>query len=197
VSFGPYELTANGPRERPARDLEKQPMRLTYVSSLMRSLRSPRRRSCLAFAVLGLAAGCSNADAARKVTVYPVKGKVLLPGGKPLASGRVVFLPLGEPVMESSGAIKPDGTFSLNTGESGEGAPAGEYRVRIEPEDAQIPSGKPGARPGTRPTYPFPGRYADEETSNLKVTVQPGPNELPPFRLEPAARTAMTLRHRN
>src|SRR5262245_7349085 len=160
-------------------------MRATCESPMICSFSPSRYRLWFLGAVLGLLVGCSNADAARKVTVYPVKGQVLLADGKPLSSGRVVFLPLGELMMESSGAITSDGTFVLSTGDSGEGTPPGEYRVRIEPDDAQVPTGKPGVRRGTR-VYPFPKQYADEETSNLKVTVKAEPNELPPFRLEKA-----------
>src|SRR3954471_10156516 len=121
-------------------------MAFTCESSMAPMLRMPPLPFCLAAATLGLVVGCSNSDAARKVTVYPVKGQVLLADGKPLASGRVVFLPLGELMMEASGPIKSDGTFTLTTGDSGEGAPPGEYRVRIEPEDVQAPTGKPGLR---------------------------------------------------
>lgn len=118
------------------------------------------------------------------MTVYPVKGKILLPDGQPLTSGRVVFLPLGELMIESSGPIGPDGTFSLSTGVSGEGAPAGEFRVKLVPDDSKIAAARPGTRSTGPRKLPFPPQYADEETSGLRVTVKPEPNDLPPIRLE-------------
>ena len=75
-----------------------------------------QRLPLFSVALLAGFAGCgSSDDAAGKVTVYPVKGKVLLSNGQPLTSGRVVFLPLGELMVESSGTIGPDGSFTLST----------------------------------------------------------------------------------
>jgi|GEM_PF-1110112 len=145
-------------------------------------------------------AGCGgSSDAVGKVTVYPVKGKVLLPGGQPLTSGRVVFLPLGALMIESSGPIQSDGTFSLSTAESGEGAPPGEFRVRIEPDASTSNGASAGARSARSRRLPFPAQYADEETSGLTATVKPEPNELAPFRLEKrlGARSVASVRVRD
>jgi hypothetical protein len=110
--------------------------------------------------------------------VYEVKGKVVLPDGKPLSRGRIYFVRT-DGALSSNGTIGTDGTFSLTTGSDGEGAPPGEYKVRIEPDD-----------PNTLPTkrnpngkLPFSAKYLDEDTSNLTVTVEPKPNQLEPFRL--------------
>ncbi|SIO65640.1 hypothetical protein SAMN05444166_7772 [Singulisphaera sp. GP187] len=144
-------------------------------------------------------AGCgSSSEAAGKVTVYPVKGKILLPDGQPLTSGRVVFLPLGELMIESSGTIGSDGSFSLSTGVSGEGAPAGEFRVKLAPDDSMLAAAKPGTRSNVKRKLPFPPQYADEETSGLKVTVKPEPNDLPPIRLEkPGLKSIASIRVRD
>ena len=70
------------------------------------------------------------------------------PIGKPLCSGWVYFVPKGDLSITPSAKIASDGTFSLVTGGSGEGAPAGDYKVRIE---------APGFRPDPKSKKsPFP-----------------------------------------
>lgn len=128
--------------------------------------------------------GCGVSDPPPPiVTVYPVKGKVLLADGSPLKGGHVWFVPKSDSALNSYGEISSDGSFSLTTGSSGEGAPAGEFKVRIEP--ANPPSPKLGGR--TRPDQkplPFREKYTDEDASEIVVTVKAGPNELDPIRLK-------------
>ena len=125
-------------------------------------------------------AGCGGSfDAPPRLTVHEVKGKVLLANGKPLQGGTVYFVPR-EGVLNSEGKIDGDGGFSLLTGGSGEGAPAGDYKVRIEPVDAsRFAVRKPfGKKP------PFPPRHLDEDTSGLTARVKAGSNSLAPFILK-------------
>src|SRR5438552_18045351 len=106
----------------------------------------------LAWARFILAAGvigCGDPDAPQAVKVYEVKGSVLLPDGKPLSGGTVEFEPVGESVYQASGEIGPDGTFTLRTQNSGDGAVPGEYRVKIVPDETMapfIPKGKTKTR---------------------------------------------------
>src|SRR5262245_13711579 len=93
--------------------------------------------------LIGLLAGCGNPSAS-DATVYPVPGKVLLSDGKPLTTGRVEFIPV-KGGMPAAGDLGPDGSFSLKTGTGQEGAPAGEYKVRLEP--TALTSKKKGASP--------------------------------------------------
>jgi hypothetical protein len=126
-------------------------------------------------------AGCGAAsDAPPVVAVYEVKGKVLRADGKPLGGGRVYFVH-ADGATTSEGKISPDGTFSLSTGNSGEGAPPGDYKVRIEPEDVSLLAAN---RPGTRKKLPFSPKYFDEDSSGLTARVEPGANRLEPFRLK-------------
>jgi hypothetical protein len=112
------------------------------------------------------------------VRVFEVKGQVLLPNRKPLRSGRVLFVPTQEPLLLSSAAVSEDGSFSLSTGDSGEGAPPGVYKVRVEPSGPPpVVSGLRGSARGLS----FPPKYLDEDSSGLTVTVKPGPNRLDPF----------------
>ena len=55
-----------------------------------------------------------------------------------LSGGWIYFVrKAGDLPVTPSGVIGPDGTFSLVTGGSGEGAPPGEYKVRIEAPPVQ------------------------------------------------------------
>jgi hypothetical protein len=120
-------------------------------------------------------------------TLYPVKGQILLSDGKPLTSGQVVLV--SNQGVEFHGKVGSDGRFSIKSG-AGDGAPEGEYTVRIEPEPQPGTAGR--AKKGAA-RLPFPAKYADDTASGLKVTVKPGENNLEPFKLVPgpsAARSA-------
>ena len=121
-------------------------------------------------------AGCGNSDSLPKLQVYEVKGKVVLADGKPLSGGLVSFVPIGELSITPSATIASDGTFSVVTGGSGEGAPTGEYKVRIEAPGIQ-------SNPNSKKVL-FPSKYTDEDSSGLKVTVRPQANQLDPFLLK-------------
>jgi hypothetical protein len=134
--------------------------------------------------ILGLVAGfagCGDPNAAGSLKVYPVKGQVLLPDGKPLTTGRVVLVS-NEKAVEFSGELGSDGHFEIKTS-YGDGAPEGTYKVRIEYDDpSQAPvKGKSSRRNVSN--LPFGPKFTDESTSDLSVTVKPGDNVLEPFKL--------------
>jgi hypothetical protein len=128
----------------------------------------------LCTAALAALAGCGS-ESLPNYQVYEVNGKVLLSDGKPLGSGWISFVPKADLPVTPSAPISIDGTFSLVTGGSGKGAPAGEYKVRIE---------SPGFQEGrkTKKTL-FPFKYTDEDSSGIVVTVRPQANDLEPIRL--------------
>jgi hypothetical protein len=134
--------------------------------------------------VLAALAGCGDPDAPKRVTVYEVKGQVLTAQGKPLSSGRIYFVPVKGSTTPAQGTIAADGTFTLNSGQSGAGAAPGEYKVRIEPLEETLPVAGRGKSRAAVKRFPFPMKYNDEDTSGLVVTVQPQPNTLEPFRLK-------------
>ena len=139
-------------------------------------------------AITGLTAatlsGCSEKYAIP--TVHPVKGQVLLADGKPLTSGVVVLV--SKQASEYPGKIESDGHFSIKT-PNGDGAPEGDYRVRIEPEARGTAPGPVKKGP---PNLPYPMMYLDESTSGLTATVKPGENTLEPFKLVPGSATSST-----
>ncbi len=151
------------------------------ISASIRTDRGPRRRSWqvgLLGAALAMLAGCGHSDSLPNYSVYEVKGKVLLGDGKPLGTGWISFVPKGDLPITPAGEIHPDGTFSLVTGGSGEGAPAGEYKVRIDAPELQR------AAPRSRKKSVIPVRYGDEDSSGLVVTVRAESNQLQPIVLK-------------
>jgi hypothetical protein len=146
---------------------------VTKINDLTDEQATPiRRRAWLGLAlVLAGFAGCNDEQWAPviKDAAFPVTGKVFLPGGKPLTAGRIEFVPAREPGLLAHGAIRPDGTFALQTRTSGDGAIPGDYKVKI-----MIPEKR---------EYSRLARYRDEDSSQLKVTVRAAPNALEPFRL--------------
>jgi hypothetical protein len=94
--------------------------------------------------------GCGNSDSLPVLAVHNVKGKVLLASGKPLSGGWIYFVPkAGHLPVTPSGAIGPDGAFSLVTGGSGEGAPPGDYKVRLRRQRPVKRTGNPFFPPDT------------------------------------------------
>ena len=97
-------------------------MRFLVATDVARALRVSRCLTGLIVAVCAGLAGCGKSDSLPVLKVYDVKGKVLLADGKPLSGGWIYFVSkAGDLPVTPSGAIGPDGTFSLVTGGSGEG----------------------------------------------------------------------------
>ena len=152
-------------------------MRFLVVTNMKRSLRVARKLTGLIVAVSAGLAGCGKSDSLPVLKVYEVKGQVLLADGKPLSGGWIYFVSkAGDLPVTPSGEIGADGKFSIVTGGSGDGAPPGEYKVRVEG-----PPGQTAARP---PNRPFSVKYNDEDSSGLIVTVRAETNQLDPIRLK-------------
>jgi hypothetical protein len=124
---------------------------------------------CLCAALTIGTAGCGGGGGFGSATTYPVKGKVLLADGKPLTSGRIAFVSR-ETALTFAGTIDPDGSFTLKTG-TREGAPEGQYQVRIEMDETTLPvKGTAGRRSAQ---LPFATKYTDEDASKLTAKVTP------------------------
>ena len=129
----------------------------------MRSLaaRAVRVRWAAVLMVAALA-GCGGEGVPRLGASYPVKGKVTLPDGKPLARVKLVF---SGPVTNQA-ITSADGTFALES----PGLPAGDYKVSLAITEV--------TGSAKRPVLPFPSKYLDEDASDLSMTVKPeGPND--------------------
>ncbi|HJZ55599.1 MAG TPA: hypothetical protein VKE74_11595 [Gemmataceae bacterium] len=81
----------------------------------------------------GIACGCGS----KIPKTYPVTGKVIWTGGKPVTDGRIEFRSLSDESLKAVGEIESDGSFSLTTHRDGEkqvGAVEGQHKVIVEPE---------------------------------------------------------------
>jgi hypothetical protein len=112
--------------------------------------------------VLLMAAGCGNADRGY------LTGTVLL-SGQPVGPGTLSFEPLDGDRPGGSAFFGEDGKYTLMSAGRKEGAPIGEYRVLVYGGE-----GFGEETPGPRPKSKIPARYANPQTSDLKITIQPG-----------------------
>jgi len=99
-------------------------------------LTAPLRNLLLAAALASLA-GCGKSPDPLPQT-QPVKGKVVYPGGDPVAGASVRFQSKSDITVTVSATTADDGTFSLRTmrdGLTADGAPEGQYRVTVTPPD--------------------------------------------------------------
>ncbi len=115
--------------------------------------------------ILMVCTGCDNSNPLASAKFYPAKGKVLLPDGKPLTSGHVVFVAT-KSTITSTANIESDGSFVFK-GTSGDGLPEGDYKIRIE---AGSGSDSKGAKSKGAPA-PFAVQFLDEDVSGLTATV--------------------------
>jgi hypothetical protein len=129
-----------------------------------------------AVAALVALAGCSQKKVDNRKVVYPVHGKLLV-NDQPAPGAMLVLHPVGgsydaeRPVA----TVGPDGTFELTTYVGKDGAPAGEYIVTAQ---WHLSSDKDA--PGPWPNV-LPAKYAKPDSSDLRVLVAEGPNELQPL----------------
>jgi hypothetical protein len=122
-----------------------------------------------AIVLVSTAAGCSGAAAS-------VSGTVTM-DGQPLTTGNVSFYPEGDSGAPAYGQIDAQGRYSLKTG-SDLGLTPGSYTVVVvATKDPPEPYDKTGAE---NPPIPItPGKYGNVATSDLKVQVNGGRNDIP------------------
>lgn len=121
-------------------------------------------------AVLGLVAGCSGGGS--------VTGTATLDGA-PLKRGTVTFHPVaGGPA--AMGGIGSDGGYELAIGKD-RSIPPGEYVVTVESMEAASSESAPTdpRKPPAPPKRLTPQKYANKDTTDLRVTVKAGSNKVP------------------
>jgi hypothetical protein len=125
--------------------------------------------------------GCGSGNG-----IYPVSGTVTFKGA-PAAGAYVKFLRQGsDPAREQTimGVVQTDGSFSVDYGSLGKGAPPGDYAVLIEWKyDPSLPPARSVKEAGSRPDR-LKGRYGDAKRPLLHAAVRPQNNALPPFELQ-------------
>ena len=126
----------------------------------------------LALAVAALsAAGCGSSGP----QMAPVSGTVQYQG-QPLKAGTVTFAPTDGERPSATGTIQPDGTYTLQTTEPGDGAVVGDYRVAITDVDSNSYVTELPGMPPSVPKSAIPQKYTDPNTSGLTATVESGAN---------------------
>ena len=130
--------------------------------TIIRNIGTAFRNSCLAGSIMFIS-GCGGATEQASILLkpVPVKGSVMFKG-KPLAGGTVRFEP-EDGGREAAGNIEPDGTFTLTTFESADGAVAGKHRVAVDP-----PADKPKS---------LPAKYKSAASSGIVLEVTPDKTE--------------------
>ena len=133
------------------------------------------------FLLLGVL-GCGSAP---PTPVHPVRGQVLFEG-QPIPSALVVLHPVnpsaGKEVPPPRAKVESDGSFTLGTFESRDGAPAGDYIVTVSWWQSGA-TGKGGRQDDAPPSNHLPARYSKVSTSDLRAHVEAGDNQLPVIRL--------------
>ena len=116
----------------------------------------------LAAAALAVAAaGCGP----RRPAVVPASGIVTL-DGQPLPGGFVRLVPAAS--RPATGAIGPDGRFTLGTFTVADGCVPGTHGVEVI---GPLPPGGETAAAVPAPTVTVPARYRDAKTSGLTITI--------------------------
>ncbi|MEZ6064556.1 MAG: hypothetical protein R3B90_02350 [Planctomycetaceae bacterium] len=115
-----------------------------------------------ALVALALLVGCGES----RPGIVPIKGQVMI-DGKPLTHGFIQVLPAD--ARPASAKIGPDGRFTLSTFGEDDGCVPGTHPVTVvatESIDA------------TSTKWHAPKAYADPATTNLKVNIAPGHEEI-------------------
>lgn len=153
-------------------------MRVASVS--VRATLTPRRLVAI-LVVLTLAGFCPACSSGRK-PAQPVRGRVLV-DGQPAAHAQVLFHPAESPTEElrPSGQTDEQGYFNLTSYVNSDGAPEGSYAVTVSWFRVFRAGAQPNADIVRHNVLPY--RYATPQTSQLRVTVNKGSNELTPLQL--------------
>lgn len=130
---------------------------------------APRLLVAIGLPLIGLAPGCGGGS--QFPETVPVSGKVTYKG-EPVPKGTVTFLSdKGQP---ATGAIQPDGTYTLSTFAEKDGALPGHHQVQVIANDGD-PTMMPGSSPGYKPPRDLvPKKYNNPATSGLTADVARG-----------------------
>ena len=120
--------------------------------------------------------GCSSKKIEGRKEVFPARGKLLV-NDQPAPGAMLVLHPVGGDydAEHPTATVGADGSFQLTTYVGRDGAPVGEYVVTAHwhlSADKQAPGPWPNV---------LPDKYARPESSDLRVRIAAGPNDLQPI----------------
>jgi hypothetical protein len=102
-----------------------------------------------------------------------VSGKVSYQG-KPVMKGTVTFVATDPNRRNATGLLDPNGRYTLQTEERGDGAEVGTFDVTIYAHDEPVLDYKPKVPAKPQPLVPT--KYENPKTSGLQRTVKNGSN---------------------
>lgn len=119
--------------------------------------------------------GCGGED--WQAATHPAQGRITI-NGEPPAGAVIELHSTGEqPDVRNSrpwAVVQEDGSYTLSTYETGDGAPVGDYAVTVRwPPDVSQPS----------LADRLSGAYATPDRSRWTVTIAEGQNDLPPIEI--------------
>ena len=140
-----------------------------------------RRALLLICAPMAAIAGCGSSQGSDRIPVFPASGHLAY-DGRPLAGAFVVLHPkatdAGRSTPRPHAQVAADGSFSLTSYETNDGAPAGDYTVTVELRPLVKHGGDITAGPNTLPV-----KYSRTETSPVTVQIAEGRNDLPEIQI--------------
>lgn len=136
--------------------------------------------------LLAFTAGLGCQEDNDRLPVYPAHGKVTV-NGQPAEGARVVFYPSvtevdGLPMPTPAANTEVGGIYHLESYESRDGAPVGEYSVSVVWLEPPPPNAEQLGVYEQKDR--LKNRYSDPKKSGLSATVEAGGGELPSFDLK-------------
>jgi hypothetical protein len=133
-------------------------------------------RPLICMPLIGLLSGCGSSQGSDRVPVFPASGKLVY-AGQSLAGAYVVLHPKGA----DAGHLAPrphaqaaaDGSFSLTSYDTNDGAAAGDYTLTVELRPLVKNGGDYTAGPNILPV-----KYSRAVTSPVSVQIAAGRNDL-------------------
>ncbi len=141
-----------------------------------------RRRTFAFCAALSISlAGCGSSATGDRLPVFPATGRLVF-DGRPVTGAYIVLHPKtageGRSIPRPHAVAAADGSFTLTSYESNDGAPAGDYAVTVELRKLAQHGGDIAAGPNT-----LPSRYEKPDTTPVFVHIADESNELGPIKI--------------
>lgn len=126
----------------------------------------------LAMVLPALVIGCGGSGGPEMATVT---GKVTYQG-KPLTKGTISFISTDPSRSNANSVIGPDGSYSLQTTNPGDGAVVGDYKVIVSDVDPNSLNTAAPGEPVKKQERLIPEKYENPDSSGLTRKVESGRN---------------------